>query len=190
MWGKKQSDLIPHADTQILEGLSRIIKANSFIADATLDNLVFTSRLMAAGNHARRAIWLRAWQTDPKSKQIVAAYPFTGDKLFGVQLDMILVKMRDKKKLLPKSLKRTDKGTADLPYHELFLLFLLSIHQDTNGQQASLLDSQITVPLAILQREREQKLLPKKPGSLLSPGRNWSTKAEVVTQLYCWWEED
>lgn len=120
----------------------------------------------------------------------MAAYPFTVDKLFGAQLDKILVEMRDKKKVLPKSLRRMDKGTADLPYHELFLLFLLSIHQDTNGQQASLLDGQITVPPAFLQHEGEQKLLPQKPGSLLSPEWNWSTKAEGVTQLHCWWEED
>lgn len=108
-WGRKLMDLLPHADSRIREGLSRLIMANSFIADATLDNLVFTSRSMAAGVHARRAIWLRAWQADPKSKQIVAAYPFTGDKLFGTHLDKILVETREKKKVLPKSLRRPDK---------------------------------------------------------------------------------
>lgn len=37
VWGRKLLDLVPQTDTRVLEGLSRIIKANSFIADATLD---------------------------------------------------------------------------------------------------------------------------------------------------------
>lgn len=110
VWTKKLLDLIPQTDSRLQEGLSRILKANAFIADATLDSLVFTSRTMAASIHARRALWLRAWQADNKSKQIVSAYPFFGEKLFGPYLDKILVEGRDKKKTLPKSLRRNDRS--------------------------------------------------------------------------------
>lgn len=109
VWIKKLLDLIPENDSRLEEGLSRLLKANSFLADATLDSLVFTSRSMAAGVHARRSLWLRAWPADAKSKQIVTAYPFTGEKLFGPHLDKILVESRDKKKVLPKSLRRNDR---------------------------------------------------------------------------------
>lgn len=109
VWVKKLLDLIPQTDSRVQEGLTRVLKANSFIADATLDTLVFTSRSMAAGVHARRTLWLRAWQADAKSKQIVTAYPFTGEKLFGPHLDKVLVETRDKKKILPKSLRRPDR---------------------------------------------------------------------------------
>lgn len=109
VWIKKLLDLIPENDSRLEEGLSRLLKANSFLADATLDSLVFTSRAMAAGVHARRSLWLRAWPADANSKRIVTAYPFTGEKLFGPHLEQILVESRDKKKILPKSLRRTDR---------------------------------------------------------------------------------
>lgn len=110
VWGKKLLDLVPQTDSWVLEGLSRIIKANAFNATTGKGgNLVFTSRSMAAGVHARRAIWLRAWQVKTKAKQIVEAYPFTGDKLFGPHLEKILVRTKDKKKMLPKSLRRLDR---------------------------------------------------------------------------------
>lgn len=109
VWIKKLIDLIPPDDSRVQEGLSRILKANSFVALATLDSLVFTSRAMAASVYARRSLWLRAWQVDNKSKQMVAAYPFTGEKLFGPLLENILVETRDKRKALPKSLRRPDR---------------------------------------------------------------------------------
>lgn len=114
VWTKKLLDLIPQSDSRLQEGLSRLLNATSFLADATLDSLVFTSRSMAASVHARRALWLRAWQADNKSKQIVAAYPFTGDKLFGPHLEDILVETGDKKKVLPKSLRRNDRKGKQL----------------------------------------------------------------------------
>lgn len=52
VWIKKLIDLIPPDDSRVQEGLSRILKANSFVADATLDSLVFTSRAMAASMYA------------------------------------------------------------------------------------------------------------------------------------------
>lgn len=105
VWAKKLLTLVPQTDTKVLEGLSRTVKANSFIADATLDTLTFSSRSIAAEVHTHRALWLCAWQADIKAKQIVAAYPFSGEKLFGSHLDKILVETRDKKKVMPNTLK-------------------------------------------------------------------------------------
>lgn len=64
------------AETRLLEEASRILKAGSFTADATLDAMIFTSRAMVFATVARRGIWLRAWQADTHSKQIVLAFPF------------------------------------------------------------------------------------------------------------------
>lgn len=65
-----------------------------------------------------------AWPADTKSKQIVAAYPFIGNKLFGQHLDKVVVEMRDKKKVLPKSLHPAErKGhLTTIPFILLFNL--------------------------------------------------------------------
>lgn len=86
-----------------------MLKAGSFTADATLDGMIFASRALASSVVARRGLWLRAWQADIHSKQLVAAYPYKGGKLFGPALDRILVETKDKKEALPRSLKRFDQ---------------------------------------------------------------------------------
>lgn len=103
VWGKKMLELLPDSETRLREGASRILKASSFMADATLDALIFSSRAMASSTVARRGIWLRALQADAHSKQIVAGYPFQGEKLFGPHLDKILIETQDKKKALLRS---------------------------------------------------------------------------------------
>lgn len=101
-------ELLPESETHLLEGASRMLKAVSFSADTTLDTVTFSSRAMASSIVARRGIWLRAWQADIDSKQIVSAFPFKGAKLFGPHLDTILVETQDKKKAMPRSLRKPD----------------------------------------------------------------------------------
>lgn len=108
VWGRKMVELLPESETHLLEGASWMLKTVSFMADATLDSLIFSSRAMAS-IVARRGIWLRAWQADIHSKQIVSAYPYKGGKLFGPHLDSILVDTRDKKKAMPRSLRKPDQ---------------------------------------------------------------------------------
>lgn len=91
-----------------LEGAIRVLKAVSFTSDTTLGAMVFASRFLSSAA-ARRTLWLRAWPTTAQDKIIVTAYPFQGDKLFAEALDKILVETRDKKKTMPRSLRRGDK---------------------------------------------------------------------------------
>lgn len=102
---------------KLLEKASRILKASAFTTDATLDALIVASRVMALSTVARRGIWLRAWQADTHSKQIVAAYRFQGGKLFGDHLDKILEETRDKKKAMPKSVKATEGVQDPFPFN-------------------------------------------------------------------------
>lgn len=138
VWTKKLLDLIPQSDSRLQEGLNRLLKANAFVADATLDSLVFTSRSMAASVHARRALWLRAWQADNRSKQILAAYPFTGETLFGPKLEKILVETRDKRKALPKSLRRNDRrGKQTYPSSNFSFRSSFANRSRTEGRRPS-----------------------------------------------------
>lgn len=67
------------------------------------------------------------------------AYPFTRDKLFGPQLDKILVETRDKKKLLPKSLRQTDRRGCQgfQPYNYSFHSSFLPSRTRQDRRQAS-----------------------------------------------------
>lgn len=82
------------------------------MADATLEALTFSSRAMASAAAARYILWLRAWQVDILSKHIVAYYLSQGDWHFGHPPDKILMKTYDKKKAVPKILKRTDRRSS------------------------------------------------------------------------------
>lgn len=109
MWGRKILELLPESESRLIEGASRLLKASSFAADATLDGMIFASRAMVSSVVARRGLWLWAWQADMHLKQLVAAYPYKGRKLFGPSLEKILVETRDKKKALPKSLCKPEQ---------------------------------------------------------------------------------
>lgn len=50
VWTKKLLNLIPQVDSRLQEGLSRLLKANAFIADSTLDN---TSIYLQVNCHRR-----------------------------------------------------------------------------------------------------------------------------------------
>lgn len=101
--------LLPKTEARLLEGSSQILKAGAFTADATQDAMIFTFRAMASTTVARRHIWLRAWQANVHSKHLVLVYPFQGEKLFGDRLEKILVEIKDKKKVMPRSLKTPER---------------------------------------------------------------------------------
>lgn len=116
VWGRKMLELLPDSETRLIDGASRMLKASSFVAEATLDGMIFASKAMASSVVARRGIWLRTWQAEMHSKQLVASYPFKGEKLFGPSLDKILVKTKVKKKALPKSLRKTEQRAQPFCY--------------------------------------------------------------------------
>lgn len=115
VWMRKLIQLIPETDHRALEGANRVLKAVSYTADATLDSMLFASRSLASAVAVRRTLWLKAWQTSHQDKILVAGYPFQGDRLFGDALDKILVETREKKKAMPRALRRPDKRPFNFP---------------------------------------------------------------------------
>lgn len=101
--------LLPDNNKRLMEGATRLLKVASFTTDATLDVLVFASRAFASSAVARHGVWLRAWPADLRAKNIVSAYPFQGEKLFGESLDRILVEIRDKKKVMPRIIRQSNR---------------------------------------------------------------------------------
>lgn len=109
VWMRKLVQLIPDEDCHAMEGANRVLKAACYTADATLDSMVFASKSISSAAAARRTLWLKAWHTSYQDKLIVTGYPFQGDRLFGDALDKILIKTREKKKAMPRSLRSQDR---------------------------------------------------------------------------------
>uniref|UniRef100_A0ACB8FK42 Uncharacterized protein n=1 Tax=Sphaerodactylus townsendi TaxID=933632 RepID=A0ACB8FK42_9SAUR len=76
------------------------------------DSVTFAARAMASSVAARRLLWLRAWQTDWKSKALVCECAFQGQKLFRDELNDFLVDPKEKPKHLPKSFRKFDRKTS------------------------------------------------------------------------------
>ena len=65
-----------------------------------------SARSAALANSARRALWLKTWPGDAASKNKLCGIPFSGDLLFGPELDSILDRTADKKRSFPVKRKR------------------------------------------------------------------------------------
>uniref|UniRef100_A0ACB8FVY1 Uncharacterized protein n=1 Tax=Sphaerodactylus townsendi TaxID=933632 RepID=A0ACB8FVY1_9SAUR len=109
VWARKVLELLPPTETKAIEGVNRMLKAASFAADATLDSVTFSARSMASAVATRRLLWLRAWQTDWRSKSMVSECAFQGEKLFGEDLKEFLVDPKEKPKHLPKLFRTFDR---------------------------------------------------------------------------------
>lgn len=109
VWMRKLIQLIPEGDHCALEGANRVLKAVSFASDATVDSMAFASRSISSAVAACRTLWLRAWHTSYQGKLLVTGYPFQGDCLFGDSLKKILAETCEKKKAMPRSLRRQDR---------------------------------------------------------------------------------
>lgn len=64
VWECKMLQLLLEMDKRLLGGTNRLLKAASFISDATLAALIFCPRALASATVARRNIWVCAWQAD------------------------------------------------------------------------------------------------------------------------------
>uniref|UniRef100_A0ACB8ENC3 Uncharacterized protein n=1 Tax=Sphaerodactylus townsendi TaxID=933632 RepID=A0ACB8ENC3_9SAUR len=112
VWARKVLELIPPTETKAIEGVNRMLKAASFAADATLDAVTFSARSLASSVATRWLLWLRAWQTDWRSKTMVSECAFHGHKLFGEELNEFLVDPKEKPKHLPKQVRGLDKKSS------------------------------------------------------------------------------
>ncbi|XP_068089930.1 lamina-associated polypeptide 2-like isoform X1 [Hyperolius riggenbachi] len=86
----------------ILNSFTVMFKAINFIIDAATESIRLTARAAALSNVARRNIWIKTWEGSNISKSKLCTIPFSGDLLFGHQLDEILERSSDKKKGFPK----------------------------------------------------------------------------------------
>ncbi|XP_072006291.1 uncharacterized protein [Engystomops pustulosus] len=96
--GKNRSDLITARDFTMRKLSDLLRSATAFLADASAEGVRFAAKEGALTNAARRALWLKQWGGDIRSKSKLCSIPFTGDFVFGPELDNILEKASDKKK--------------------------------------------------------------------------------------------
>ncbi|XP_071980403.1 uncharacterized protein [Engystomops pustulosus] len=87
---------------EILDSLPLLKSATAFLADASAESIRFASRDAALSNATRRALWLKQCSGDICSKAKLCSLPFSGEFLFGSELDEILDKAADKKKGFPE----------------------------------------------------------------------------------------
>uniref|UniRef100_A0ACB8EY80 Uncharacterized protein n=1 Tax=Sphaerodactylus townsendi TaxID=933632 RepID=A0ACB8EY80_9SAUR len=89
-------------------GFSVATSQNEETREAPLE-LQEGARSMASSVATRRLLWLRAWQTDWRSKAMVSECAFQGEKLFGEDLKEFLVDPKEKPKHLPKPSRNFDR---------------------------------------------------------------------------------
>lgn len=81
--------------------LKKMALASAAAADCAYDNMQLVARNMGTGVMARRHIWLRHWQGDAASSSRILNLPFKGERLFGDELEPLLIKDSEKHKVLP-----------------------------------------------------------------------------------------
>ncbi|XP_068091949.1 uncharacterized protein [Hyperolius riggenbachi] len=107
LWIERVEELVktdaPKKD--ILEALSVVKKSNNYVTDASTESLRVTAKTTALVNNARRNLWLKTWDGSQSSKSKACNLPFTGDLLFGPQLQEVLEKTASRKLSFPKKKK-------------------------------------------------------------------------------------
>lgn len=90
----------PRAD--ILKNIPVLKTSALFLADAVLEGFRTMVKAMATQNSARRAVWIKTWKDgDATSRANICSIPFSGDLVFGPELEKILEHNADKKKGFP-----------------------------------------------------------------------------------------
>ncbi|XP_071989582.1 uncharacterized protein [Engystomops pustulosus] len=86
----------------ILENFPLLKSATAFLADSAAEGIRFSPKEGALTNSTRRALWLKQWNGDICSKAKLCSLPFSGEFVFGPELDAILERASDKKKGFPE----------------------------------------------------------------------------------------
>ena len=71
-----------------------------FQSDSTFDSLWAASTVAGAAVTGSRALWLKSWKLESVQRALLYKLPFLGQKLFGPDLDTLIQKAVDEKKLL------------------------------------------------------------------------------------------
>lgn len=101
IWLRQLQEHLPPDYTQLHQDINKIVAATKYAADASLNSVKFTSRALASSVTSRREFWLRHWKANQKVKWHLMAAPYKEPHLFGAALDPVLVKDKDKRKVLP-----------------------------------------------------------------------------------------
>lgn len=95
---------------ELLESFPLMLKAVKYMADALAESVKMSVSSSALVNSARRAIWLKTWTGDTASKIKLCGLPFSGELLFGPNLESVLDRTADKKKAFPPKKKQPLKN--------------------------------------------------------------------------------
>lgn len=108
MWLKQLQDRLPATDTRAHQDVNKILAAIEYSADATLNSSRFATKAVGSNITSCCLLWLRQWQADTKNKWRLASSPYSGELLFGPPLEPLLIKSKDKRKILPNLSRRTE----------------------------------------------------------------------------------
>lgn len=87
-----------------------MLKAVKYMADPSAELVKMSATFSALENSARRGIWLKTWTEDTASKIKWRGLPFSGDLLFGPDLETVLDRTADKMKAFPSKKKPPKKN--------------------------------------------------------------------------------
>lgn len=102
----------------LLESFPTLLKAVKYMADASAESIRMSARSSALVNSARRALWLKTWSGDSASKVKLCGIPFSGDLMFGPELETVLDRTADKKKAFPQKKKTVQQRKNFRPFRQ------------------------------------------------------------------------
>lgn len=102
----------------ILSYIPMLLRGVAYIADASVELVRVSTRSSALANSARTALWLKTWQGDSASKVKLCRVTLTGDLLFGPDLEAVLDRTADKKKVFPIKRKFGEQTKSESLAHK------------------------------------------------------------------------
>lgn len=106
LWLKQLQSRIPLSDARLHQDLNKVSAALEYSADATLNATRFSAKSLGSTITSRQLLWLHNWQADMRSKWQLASAPYSVGTLFGLCLEPLHVKTRDRRKILPPTSRR------------------------------------------------------------------------------------
>lgn len=116
------SQLLAHLQSgspreEFMDSFPILFKVVGYIADASTESVQMSARTSAMAVLARRAFRLKFWSGDATYKSRLCSLPVQGDLLFGPELDSVLERTSDKKKMFLE-VKKAHSGQRFFHGHE------------------------------------------------------------------------
>ena len=81
-----------------------------FLSDIKFDKLCSSAAASGAAISAQRHVWLRSWKADAAQKEVLMKLPFSGTQVFGQELEDLIKKAVENKKLLAPAPRPAGRG--------------------------------------------------------------------------------